>query len=109
MIEKIQGVIPSRVKKYASYPRIGIKLISENHLVIGFMDFEIFNQYRGPGLPFYLYNNKFLLTICSCTLTPLVCSYEMFISVTSLYASLISVSQLNCDKDQRRANIQTSL
>ena len=49
MIEKIQGVIPSRVKKYASYPRIEIKFISENRLVIGFVVYEIFNQYLGPG------------------------------------------------------------
>ena len=51
MIEKIQGVIPSRVKKYASYPRIEIKFISENRLVIGFVVYEISNHYLGPVLP----------------------------------------------------------
>ena len=50
-IEKIQGVIPSRVKKYASYPRSEMKFISENRVVIGFVVYEISNHYLGPVLP----------------------------------------------------------
>ena len=75
MIEKIQGVIPSRVKKYASYPRIEIKFISENRLVIGFVVYEISNHYLGPVLPCdhysshirktYLARDSLLIEMCN--------------------------------------------
>ena len=56
MIEKFQGVIPMRVKKYASYPRSEMEFISENRLVIGFVVYEISNHYLGPVLPCDHYN-----------------------------------------------------